>query len=121
MTEHLFSYGSLQSPLVQKKTFGREVESSADLLPGYRLGLVRIEDEAIVAASGMTHYNNIIYTGDPADEISGIVLSVTTEELQQADKYEEEADYTRIRVQLKSGNEAWVYASAKSIKKPSAN
>jgi hypothetical protein len=34
---------------------------------------------------------------------------VTSNELEQADAYEALADYERVRVELKSGVEAWVY------------
>ena len=109
MTEHLFSYGTLQLPSIQLKTFGRILEGHPDILTGYKPGFVKIEDEAVVASSGMTHYNNLIYTGNNLDEINGIILMVSETELQQADEYEADADYKRIRVELTSGKTAWVF------------
>jgi len=38
-----------------------------------------------------------------------MVFEITEDELAAPDKYEEEADYRRISVKLKSGAEAWVY------------
>lgn len=113
MTENLFSYGTLQSESVQLKTFGRTLEGHPDILTGYKLSLLKIEDEAVVAFSGMTHHQNIVYTGNQSDAISGIVFIINETELKQADKYEDAADYKRIRVELKSGKTAWVFVSSK--------
>ncbi|MEO5783781.1 MAG: gamma-glutamylcyclotransferase family protein [Ginsengibacter sp.] len=109
MEEILFSYGTLQLESVQLNTFGRKLEGDPDVLTGYKITLVKIEDEAVVAASGMTHYNNLTYTGNASDEINGMVLKLTETELQQADEYEADADYKRIRVELQSGKTAWVF------------
>jgi Gamma-glutamyl cyclotransferase, AIG2-like len=112
MTENLFSYGTLQSTSVQLKTFGRTLEGYPDDLIGYKISLVKIQDETLIASIGMTHHQNISFTGNPSDAISGTVFLVSEEELKQADVYEEPADYTRMQVNLKSGKKAWVYAWA---------
>lgn len=109
MKDNLFSYGTLQLESVQLNIFGRILEGENDVLAGYKITFVKIEDEAVVAASGMTHYNNLTYTGNPSDEINGKVLKLTESELQQADEYEADADYKRIRVKLSSGKTAWVF------------
>ena len=109
MKDNLFSYGTLQLESVQLNIFGRILEGENDVLAGYKITFVKIEDEAVVAASGMTHYNNLTYTGNPSDEINGKVLKLTETELQQADEYEADADYKRIRVDLQSGKTAWVF------------
>lgn len=113
MTENLFSYGSLQSESVQLNTFGRSLEGHPDVLTGYKPGLIKIEDEALIASSGMTHHMNIMYTGNQSDEISGIVFTIDESELKQADEYEEVSDYKRILVELQSGKPAWVFVSSK--------
>lgn len=112
MTENLFSYGTLQSASVQLKTFGRTLEGHPDVLIGYKFTLIKIENEALIALSGMTHHQNITYTGNQSDAISGIVFIIKGTELKQADEYEEVSGYKRIRVELKSGKTAWVFVSS---------
>ena len=107
--ENLFSYGTLQIEVVQLATFGRRLEGKSDILAGYRLTLIPIRDQTVVAKSGETHYRNIQFTGSATDLIEGTVFTVTEEELEQADVYEEDADYQRVLVQMKSGLNAWVY------------
>ena len=114
MAENLFSYGTLQSASVQLKTFGRTLEGYPDVLSGYKLTLVKIEDEAVIVLSGMTHHRNIVYTGSPSDAISGVVFMIKETELIQADEYEKVSDYKRIRIELKSGKAAWVFVSSNS-------
>jgi hypothetical protein len=108
-TEHLFSYGTLQSEAVQLATFGRRWGGQPDTLGGYSLTLIPIRDPNIVAASGETHYRNAQFTGNAADFVTGTVFIVTRQELEQADVYEQPAEYQRVCVQLKSGMKAWVY------------
>ena len=115
MSANIFSYGTLQSESVQLNTFGKALEGDLDLLTGFKSGLIKIGDEAVIAKSGMTHYQNIFYSGNPSDTISGMVFMITETELKQADKYEESADYKRIPVKLQSGKTAWVYVSSTSI------
>ncbi len=116
MKENLFSYGTLQSEAVQLNTFGRILEGHPDVLIGYKLTLLKIEDEAVIALSEMTHHKNIMYTGSRSDEISGMVFIITENELKQADKYEEASDYKRIRVELKSGKTTWVFIADNTLK-----
>jgi hypothetical protein len=108
-TEKLFSYGTLQIEDVQLSTFGRRLEGKPDILIGYRLTLIPIRDQTVVARSGDTHYRNLQFTGITTDLIDGMVFTVTRKELEEADGYEEDADYQRVMVQLKSGLNAWVY------------
>ena len=111
MTENLFSYGTLRQDAVQLETFGRLLDGTADQLPGYKLSFIKIEDETVVATSGMTHHPIIRHTGNSADTIEGTVFKITATELQHADDYEVDS-YKRISVQLKSGIRAWVYVEA---------
>lgn len=110
-TENLFSYGTLQSEHVHLATFGRALAGAADLLPGYALSLVEIDDPQVVATSGATHHPIVRYTGSPADTVPGTVFQITTDELQQSDEYEVGA-YVRTSVVLVSGLPALVYVSA---------
>lgn len=108
-TEHLFSYGTLQDEAVQLSTFGRRLEGRADALVGYRVTTIPIRDRLVLAQSDETHYRNVQFTGSASDFVEGTVFAVTKSELEEADAYEEPADYKRVRVRLKSGVNAWVY------------
>lgn len=107
----LFSYGTLQQDEVQLATFGRRLEGRRDALPGYATSLFEIRDAEVVKTSGKTHHFMARPSGNPSDEVPGIVFRITAEELAAADTYEV-SDYRRIAVQLKSGLEAWVYVGA---------
>jgi len=109
-TEHLFSYGTLQTESVQLSTFGRRLSGSPDALVGYRLRMIQITDEDFVATSGAEHHRNLESTGSTSDVVEGTVFSVTQQELEQADAYEP-AGYERVRVKLRSGTDAWVYVN----------
>lgn len=106
----LFSYGTLSDPAVQVATFGRLLEGHADRLPAFTKVLVEITDPDVVRISGETHHPIIAATGDAGDFVSGHVLRLTAAELAAADAYEVD-DYSRVKVRLSSGTDAWVYAS----------
>jgi gamma-glutamylcyclotransferase (GGCT)/AIG2-like uncharacterized protein YtfP len=107
-SEWLFAYGTLQTEAVQLSLFGRRLDGKADALVGYRLRIVRIDDQEFVNASGTADHRNLEFTGDPNDLVEGTVFTVTRSELEQADAYEP-AGYKRVLVQLRSGRNAWVY------------
>ena len=96
----LFSYGTLRDTAVQLATFGRELAGREDALPGFTRGYVR---------SGDAEYLNAIHTSNANDAVTGVVFEVSQEELEAADRYEEDADYRRVVVTLRSGDKAWVY------------
>jgi gamma-glutamylcyclotransferase (GGCT)/AIG2-like uncharacterized protein YtfP len=105
----LFSYGTLQDRKVQLANFGRELTGRQDALSGYTRRRVPIADPAVIAATGETHYFNAEPSSNPDDAVAGTVFEVTGPELAAADQYEEDADYRRILVTLRSGTQAWVY------------
>jgi hypothetical protein len=107
----LFSYGTLQDPSVQRASFGRELAGSADALPGYATSLIAIRDQAVVETSGKSHHSIAERSGNPSDQVPGMVFRITPEELLAADRYEV-SDYTRVQVTLKSGLQAWAYVRA---------
>ena len=111
-TENLFTYGTLRTEEVQLSTFGRRLEGSPDVLPGYRLVIIRIEDQDFVVKSGTADHRNIQFTGSPSDFVEGIVFRVTKSELEESDAYEP-VGYGRVLVQLKSGINAWVYLDSR--------
>ena len=108
-TENLFAYGTLQTGAVQLSVFGRRLDGKEDVLAGYRLTIVRIEDEDFIALSGSPDHRSLQFTGNPSDFVEGTSFAVTRSELLQADAYEP-AGYTRTLVQLRSGLTAWVYS-----------
>ena len=107
-TERLFSYGTLQTESVQLSTFRRRLSGTPDALAGYRLRMIKIEDQDFVTTSGAEYQRNLEFTGNTSDLVEGTVFYVTQQELEHADAYEPEG-YERIRVELSSGTEAWVY------------
>jgi hypothetical protein len=107
-TEKLFSYGTLQLEEVQLDTFGRKLDSQPDALPGYKLVSVTITDEDFVTKSGSADHRNLQFTGNSSDVVEGVVLNLTSSELEQADAYEPEG-YVRVRAQLRSGGNACVF------------
>jgi len=106
--ENLFTYGTLQLEDVQLETFGRKLEGWPDVLDGYRLVMITIEDQDFVVKSGSAVHRNVVGTGDASDFVKGVVFKVTKEELEHSDAYEPEG-YERVLVQLKSGTSAWIY------------
>jgi hypothetical protein len=108
-TEHLFSYGTLQTDPVQLSVFGRKLEGKPDALVGYRLHLVQVQDPNFLAHSDATQ-RNVQYTGNASDVVEGSVLTLTQKELERSDAYEP-VEYKRVQVRLRSGSDAWVYLS----------
>jgi gamma-glutamylcyclotransferase (GGCT)/AIG2-like uncharacterized protein YtfP len=104
----LFSYGTLQDKDVQIANFGRELTGREDALPGYTRRLVAITDPKEVELSGESYYANAEPSSNSEDAVTGTVFEITEQELAAADKYEEPAEYRRILVTLRSGNQAWV-------------
>ena len=107
----LFSYGTLQLPEVQLATYGRRLEGSPDVLPGYRLLRLPDRDPTAVRISGTKTHMVVRRTGDPADRIAGVVFLLTEEELAATDRYEG-SDYGRAELVLESGRRASVYIEA---------
>ena len=110
-SEFLFSYGTLQLEAVQMATFGRLMTGRRDVLPGFELVPLRIEDETVVAISGKAYHTMARFTGRDTDVVSGSVFAVTKDELHNADRYEVAA-VKRVAVVLQSGAHAWAYVDA---------
>jgi hypothetical protein len=104
----LFSYGTLQLPAVQQVTYGRLLEGSPDVLPGYRLAELIVSDPRVVELSGKPIHSIARNTGNPADRIAGICFEISEAELAASDAYEVDA-YMRAEVVLESGARAHVY------------
>lgn len=89
----------LRERKVQQEVLGHTVPSTNDTLPNYR----KVE-KCVSVASGQ--FPCVILTDD--DTVPGLVLEVRGAEPQAFDRYETAA-YTRTRVKLGSGREAWIY------------
>ena len=103
MNELLFVYGTLKNHSIQKAVFGRAIPKDPDILEGYK-------------RSGFRVGNLIcpVIVPDDSSFISGLVLSITSKELDLIDKYETDV-YKRIRVHLKSGKSTWVYVENREM------
>jgi gamma-glutamylcyclotransferase (GGCT)/AIG2-like uncharacterized protein YtfP len=106
----LFSYGTLRLPEVQRALFGREVLTTKDVLPGFRLDVVLITDPDVIAKSGSDKHP-ILRRSSAEDSVHGAFLELSEVEISAADEYEVD-DYVRIQVVLASGTPAWVYVAA---------
>lgn len=95
--EALFVYGTLRDPKVQSTVFGRVVQGAPDSRVGYR--------KSQIVVDGVVH---AIAVADAAEVLPGELIEVTPEELVDIDRYEGD-DYQRLRVRLRSGQQAWVY------------
>lgn len=111
MTELLFSYGTLGQKDVQLTTFGRELDGHDNAIVGYELQYVTITDPHVIATSGSDRHPILKPTDRPGAEVQGTVFAISESELAAADEYEVD-DYTRVRVPLRSGGQAWVYVFA---------
>ena len=112
--EFLFSYGTLQLEAVQMATFGRQLVGTSDALRGFEVVSLKIEDQTVVAISGTAHHTVAKFTGRASDLVSGTVFAVTSDEIQNADKYEVAA-VKRVAVVLQSGVRAWAYVDARYV------
>jgi hypothetical protein len=112
-TECLFSYGTLQSEVVQLETLGRKLDGRPDALIGFVVVMIEITDQDFIKTCGTAHHRNLHFTGVSSDTVEGTALSLTPHELAFADSYEP-SGYERIQVQLRSGSTAWVYIHTNS-------
>jgi gamma-glutamylcyclotransferase (GGCT)/AIG2-like uncharacterized protein YtfP len=103
--EQLFTYGSLQNADVQETIFGRKLEGKPEILVGYTVKEISIEEEF-----GMEKYPIIVPTQNEEDTISGILYELSPSDLQKTDTYEG-YHYKRIQVALESKQTAWVYTA----------
>ena len=121
-TDFLFSYGTLQLEAVQMATFGRLLAGTSDVLRGFELLSLKIEDQEVVAISETEYHTMASFTGHDSDLVSGTVFAVTANELQNVDEYEVAA-VKRVALDLQSGVRAWVYVDARSappVRSPAA-
>ncbi|MFL2628954.1 MAG: gamma-glutamylcyclotransferase family protein [Flavobacteriaceae bacterium] len=108
----LFSYGTLRYKKVQIETFGRELQGKKDKLIGYKISMIKINDQDVISKSDESEHPIIEYTGNNKDIVKGVLFNINDEELIKADSYEVK-EYERIRVILKSKEKGWVYIKSK--------
>lgn len=106
----LFSYGTLQQDNIQLSVFGRRLVGEPDELLGFEQTLLRIDDPAVIAASGKSQHPIAKFNGLSASRVRGTVFEISDAELISADRYEIAA-YERMATTLASGKQAWVYAA----------
>ncbi len=106
----LFSYGTLRQAEVQLANYGRLLADKPDILVGYRLIPVEIDEPDVIRVSGKAVHTIAVATGNPADRVEGVVFLVTDLELATTDSYETNS-YRRIEATLGSGRSAWVYVA----------
>lgn len=105
---HLFTYGTLQLPQVQKALFGRILSGHPAVLSGYKQVPLTLHDPTVVRLSRKNAHLILEHTGNLEDQVTGVSFELSEEELKRADAYEPD-DYRRELVRFVSGKEAWVY------------
>ena len=110
MTEDLFSYGTLQSSVVQEANFGWARPVNPDALLGFRIEPITIIDAEVIEASETNQHPILRCFVDVADVVGAMVLELTSDELRASDEYEVD-DYRRIEVTLASARRARVYVA----------
>lgn len=103
--ENLFAYGSLLDVEVQENIFGRALLGTPDILVGYTVKKIEIEEEF-----GLVSYPIITATNNLEDAIHGIRYELSELLIQQADNYEG-IHYKRLKVELQSKEIAWTYTA----------
>lgn len=103
--EKLFTYGTLQNDDVQETLFGRILKGTSEILIGYKINEIQIEEEF-----GLAQYPIINQTNNLEDTIEGIVYEISLFELRQVDQYEG-MHYKRVAVLLQSDQTAWAYSA----------
>lgn len=114
MSETLFSYGTLQRDDVQLELFGRLLNGTRDILTGYKIASIKINDEAFLAKGEEKFQKTLVLSNDVADIIEGTIFEISTEELLLADQYEPD-NYQRIKVLLQSKKESWIYVDVEGV------
>lgn len=110
-TELLFSYGTLYQGEVQLATFGRELAGRSDAIIGFELGWVTITDPHVIATSGSDRHPILTPSARIDAAVEGMVFAVGADDLAAADDHEV-ADYRRVMVPLRSGEQERIYVFA---------
>jgi hypothetical protein len=87
--------------------YGREISTTEDVLPGYKIHWLSITDPEVIQTSGSDQHP-ILRRGTALDDVLGVRLELSEAELHMTDEYEVD-DYERREVVLSSGITAWAY------------
>jgi len=98
----LFVYGTLIDDETRKNILKRSVSGTPTILDGYDLKEIIIENESYPAAEKRS-----------GCLIKGLLIEITSEELEELDVYETDA-YKRRQVELTNGKKAWLYINKNS-------
>lgn len=74
---------------------------------------VEVKDELFLSKGEDLHQRTAVLSENKNDFLEGTALEMTHEELFITDQYEPK-EYKRIKVKLRSGKEAWIYAAISS-------
>jgi hypothetical protein len=105
---NLFSYGTLQKEQVQIETFGRILKGEKDILSAYIIEMLEITDPEVLRKSDQKYHPILVFSGNPEDEVEGVLFEVTAEEILKADAYEVD-EYKRIETVFRSGKTGFIY------------
>jgi hypothetical protein len=85
MPTHLFAYGTLRQPEVQRAVFGRVLDGAEDAVCGYDLGALQITDPDVIASSGSDSHPVLLPSDDRGQQVAGTVFAISDEDLAAAD------------------------------------
>ena len=105
---NFFSYGTIQQEKVQLELYGHPLEGVKDFLPGYKIISIENTDPLSLARGEEQYHRLAVPSGNTGDLVEGTVFQLSNDELELTDRYEPDG-YSRIKVQLQSGSEAWIY------------
>jgi len=83
--QFIFSYGTLQDPVVQEAVFGRRIPCLPDELPGFILDRVRIVDPEVIAKSGSDEHPILRRSSAAGASVAGSALAIEPEDVAKAD------------------------------------
>jgi len=98
LTQHLFSYGTLQDEDIQKYLLTRKLKGKRDILIGYCISQKKFKGK----------YPIIEVSKNRLDGVKGKVFKVSYVELYEIDTFAANI-FNRMEITLKSGTKAWVY------------
>ena len=98
LTQHLFSYGTLQDEDVQKSLLNRKLKGKRDILIGYCISQKKFKGK----------YPIVEVSKNRSDDVKGKVFKVSYVELYEIDAFAANI-FNRMEITLKSGTKAWVY------------
>lgn len=107
-----FSYGVLQFDKTQIDTFGRLLNRTVDIVKGYKLDNIKIQNPEIITLMDNDFHPVAKSTNNLNDEITGTVFELSDEDMAKIETYTQEyTSLTKTEVTLGSGKKSWMYVS----------